>query len=159
MAAVRRSTRIATMNASHAVFNASMNSSPAAPTVSNEVPHAVLQEMNAVTADTFKMIRLLHDTVKERADPDDITAEALVWLKRLSWAVEDCHEFKTRQLTENYDEDVLLSVPPFLGLLRTLAAEINEAIAYFRMHPHLSRSLVLHATTIGSSIRASFYHI
>lgn len=152
MAAVRRSTRIATMNAS---MNASMNSSPAAPTVSNEV----LQEMNAVTADTFKMIRLLHDTVKERADPDDITAEALVWLKRLSWAVEDCHEFKTRQLTENYDEDVLLSVPPFLGLLRALAAEINEAIAYFRMHPHLSRSLVLHATTIGSSIRASFYHI
>jgi hypothetical protein len=155
MAAVRRSTRIATMNAS---MNASMNSSPAVPTVS-AVPHAVLQEMNAVTADTFKMIRLLHDTVKERADPDDITAEALVWLKRLSWAVEDCHEFKTRQLTENYDEDVLLSVPPFLGLLRTLAAEINEAIAYFRMHPHLSRSLVLHATTIGSSIRASFYHI
>jgi hypothetical protein len=155
MAAVRRSTRIATMNAS---MNASMNSShdvSAAPTVSN----AVLQEMNAVTADTFKMIRLLHDTVKERADPDDITAEALVWLKRLSWAVEDCHEFKTRQLTENYDEDVLLSVPPFLGLLRALTAEINEAIAYFRMHPHLSRSLVLHATTIGSSIRASFYHI
>jgi len=156
MAAVRRSTRIATMNASHAVFNASIaHDVSAAPTVSN----AVLQEMNAVTADTFKMIRLLHDTVKERADPDDITAEALVWLKRLSWAVEDCHEFKTRQLTENYDEDVLLSVPPFLGLLRALTAEINEAIAYFRMHPHLSRSLVLHATTIGSSIRASFYHI
>lgn len=126
-----------------------------APTVSN----AVLQEMNAVTADSFKMIRLLHDIVKERADPDEITAEALVWLKRLSWAVEDCHEFKTRQLIENDDDDVLLSIPPFLGLLRTLTAEINEAIEYFRMHPHISRSLVLHATTIGSSIRASFYHI
>jgi len=152
MAAVRRSTRIATMNAS---LNASIaHDVSAVPAVS-----PVVQEMNAVTADTFKMIRLLHDTVKERADPDDITAEALVWLKRLSWAVEDCHEFKTRQLTENYDDDVLLSVPPFLGLLRALTAEINEAIAYFRMHPHLSRSLVLHATTIGSSIRASFYHI
>ena len=90
---------------------------------------------------------------------NEITAEALVWLTRLTWAVEDCREFKMRQLMENYDEDVAQSIPPFLGLLRALTAEINEAIAYFRMHPHISRSLVLHATTIGSSIRASFYHI
>ena len=154
MAAIRRSTRIATMNASHAVFNA--------PQAVFNAPHdvsPVVQEMNAIAADTFKMVRLLHDIVKERADPDEITAEALVWLTRLTWAVEDCREFKMRQLMENYDEDVAQSIPPFLGLLRALTAEINEAIAYFRMHPHISRSLVLHATTIGSSIRASFYHI
>ena len=154
MAAVRRSTRIATMNASHAVFNA-----PQAVFNASHDVSAVVQEMNAVAADTFKMVRLLHDIVKERADPDEITAEALVWLTRLTWAVEDCREFKMRQLMENYDEDVAQSIPPFLGLLRALTAEINEAIAYFRMHPHISRSLVLHATTIGSSIRASFYHI
>ena len=156
MAAItpRRSTRIATMNASHAVFNAPHNAPHG---VSAASP--VVQEMNAVAADTFKMVRLLHDIVKERADPDEITAEALVWLTRLTWAVEDCREFKMRQLMENYDEDVAQSIPPVLGLLRALTAEINEAIAYFRMHPHISRSLVLHATTIGSSIRASFYHI
>jgi hypothetical protein len=143
MAAVRRSARIASMNPPHADHSV----------------RVVTQEMNAITADAFKTVRLLRDIIKERGEPDEITADALVWITQVSWAIEDCHEFKTRQLTENCDDSVLRSIPPFVGLLRHLTSEINALIEHFRPYPLIPRSLILSATTFIASIKSSFYQI
>ena len=114
-----------------------------------------MQKMNMITADTFKTIHQLHDIIKERGQPDEITADALVWITRLSWAVEDCYEDTTKQLIDNCDDAVQKS---FLQLLHTLLAEINTIIQRCQSHRHIPRSLILGATTRIASIHLSFYH-
>ena len=141
---LRRSARIASMNP---------------PPHADQSVRAVTQEMNTITADAFKMVHLLRDIIKERGEPDELTAEALVWITQVSWAIEDCHEFKTRQLAENCDDSVLRSIPPFVGLLRTLISEINALIELFRPYPLISRSLILSTINFIASIKSSFYEI
>ena len=91
--------------------------------------------------------------LKTCADPDELTAEAISWLTRMCWAIEDCYEYKKRQLTVNCDNDVMDSIPLVLERLRTLTTESKQLNERFRQHAHIPRSLVKFACSFGADIK------
>lgn len=92
--------------------------------------------------------------LKVRADPaDELTAEAISWLTRVCWAIEDCYEYKKRQLTVNCDDDVMDSIPLVLERFRTLADESRKLVERFRQHERIPRSLVKFTCSFGADIK------
>lgn len=120
---------------------------------------ALLDELNTVAAETMHAIRSMNDRLKTRASPDELTAEAITWLTRLSWAVEDCYEYKTRQLTVNCDETVTDSLPIVFQHFRALTAEANAMNERFHQQYTIPRSLVNVVCTLGASIKDALYII
>ena len=161
MSAPRRSARIASMSTPTKASIPLV--CPPAPKkeimASSAHKQALLNELDDVMAETVYAIRSMSNRLKTRAAPDEVTAEAITWLTRLSWAVEDCYEYKTRQLTANCDETVTDSMPLVFQHFRTLAAEaaaINEHIQQYHTIP---RSIVLVMCTFCSSIKDALYII
>ena len=91
--------------------------------------------------------------LKVRADPDELTAEAISWLTRVCWAIEDCYEYKKRQLTFNCDKSVTDSIPLVLERFRTLTAETRKLDEQFRLHERIPRSLVKFTCSFGADIK------
>jgi hypothetical protein len=120
------------------------------------IPHrvqALLDEIDVVSAAAFHIIHLMSDTLKERAAHDDLTAGAILWLTRLSWAIDDCREYKVRQLIVNCDETVMDSIPNFLRLLHVLTADAESIMGRLCQQYTISRSLVVVACSLGISIK------
>jgi hypothetical protein len=118
---------------------------------------AMMDEMVQAAVLTFQAIRRIRDIVKEHAEPDELTAAALVSLTRASWAVEDAFELKMRQPILNGDEIALRSVPNFIALLRAVTVEANKDADVFQQYRVLPRSLTIAAQTIGTTITSAFY--
>lgn len=91
--------------------------------------------------------------LKTRARPEKATAEAIAWLTRLSWTIQDCNEYKKRQLLINYDSKVIDSIPIVLQHLRTLTTEARMMNEYFRQYDCIPRTLVELTCTFGSLIK------
>lgn len=143
MSALRRSERLAKYAEKHPPVNAS--------TVN------VLKEMYEIAMEAFTAVRHVHTLVKERGTSDEGTAKALVSLMQVSWAIEDAHEFKTRQLMGDKVEQTLAGHSAFMEHLRTLTKEANDMIIVFSQHQVLSPSLVLTALYLGTQIVPIFY--
>jgi hypothetical protein len=125
----------------------------------SEQRQALLDELNTITAETVDIIHSMSAHLEVRGEPDELTAEALTWLTRLSWAVEDCYEYKTRQLTANCDETVTDSMPLVFQHFRTLTVEgaaMNERIKQYFTVP---RSIMRIICTFGASIKDALYII
>jgi hypothetical protein len=118
-----------------------------------------MDELNTVTAHAMHAIRSMSDHLKVRGEPDELTAEAITWLTRLSWAVGDCYEYKTLQLTANCDERVTDSLPSVFQHFRTLTAEAAAMNERIQQHQTVPRSLVRVICTFGSSIKDALYII
>jgi len=106
----------------------------------------------------FTALAHLTSLVKQRGEPDGITAAALVWLTRLRWAVEDAYEFKTRQMAMNPAEEAQPMLGPFLTLLETLTTEIKQMIAILETHDATPPSLMAKVNEVGIHIQPQFYH-
>lgn len=120
---------------------------------------ALMNELNTITAETVGTIRSMSAHLKVHGEPDGLTAETLTWLTRLVWAVEDCYEYKMRQLTTNYDERVTDSLPVVFQHFRTLTVEgaaMNERI---QQYPTVPRSIMRIVCAFGSSIKDALYII
>jgi len=88
---------------------------------------SLLAALDTAAPDADYAIRNTILFLKVRADPaDELTAEAISWLTRVCWAIEDCYEYKKRQLTVNCDNDVMDSIPLVLERFRTLADESRK---------------------------------
>jgi hypothetical protein len=161
MSAPRRSARIAAMNAPSTPVKASqLRECPPAPVKVERTAElrAMMDEMVQAAVLTFQAIRRIRDIVKEHAEPDELTAAALVSLTRASWAVEDAFELKMRQPILNGDEIALRSVPNFIALLRAVTVEANKDADVFQQYRVLPRSLVIAVQTIGTTIKSAFYN-
>ena len=125
--------------------------------ISNHI-QILLNDMDASASEAFRIIRLMSDILKERAAPDEITAAAIVWLTRLSWAIEDFHEYKTRQLIANCDQSIIDSIHIFINLLHKLISlgisMINER---FRENYFISRTIVSDVCSFGSCIKDTIH--
>jgi hypothetical protein len=106
----------------------------------------------------FASLAHLNTLVKQRGEPDEITAAALVWLTRLRWAVEDAYEFKTRQMATNPAEEAQPMLGPFLTLLEALTTEIKQMIAILETHAAILPSLMAKVNEVGIHIQPQFYH-
>jgi hypothetical protein len=164
MSAPRRSARIASM--STPTKAPAPRVCPPAPKkevvpkmASSEQRQALLDELNTITAETVISIRYMSDSLKARASHDELTVEAITWLTRLSWAVEDCYEYKTRQLTANCDETVTNSMPLVFQHFRTLTAEAAAINERLQQQYTIPRFLVFVISTFGASIKDALYII
>lgn len=147
MSAPRRSARIASMTKS------------AAPTTSRvDRKMSLMEELGAASTEAIYAIRYTRHFLKACAYPDEETAEAIVWLNRLCWAVQDCHEYKLRQLVDNCDDTVIDSIPVVLQHIRTLTAEARKMDEVFRQHERIPRSLVKAVCSFGVDIKDALYH-
>jgi len=122
-------------------------------------PKALLDELDMVTAHAINAIRSMSDHLKARGEPDELTAEAITWLTCLSWAVEDCYEYKTRQLTVNCDETVTNSLPIVFQHFRALTAEAAAMNERIQQHQTVPRSLMRAVCSFGSTIKDALYII
>ena len=161
MSAPRRSTRIASMttptkSASPAVCPPAPKKEPA---VSSTLKQSLVSALDTVAAEAFHAIQYTIHFLKTCADHDELTAEAISWLTRVCWAIEDCREYKIRQLTVNCDETVMDSIPLVLERLRTLTAESRQLNERFRQHAHIPRSLVKFACSFGADIKEALHRI
>ena len=120
---------------------------------------ALLDELDTITAETVRSIRSMSDRLKTHAEPDELTAEAITWLTRLSWAVEDCYEYKTRQLTANCDETVTDSMPLVFQHFRTLTAEASALNVHIQQYHTIPRSIVHIMCAFGAPIKDALYII
>jgi len=155
MMAPRRSARIAAMSKTPSVVSVSKESAR------SEMVNALILDLGMVAVKTFQSIRALRDNLKQRADPNqtELTAEAMTWLTRLSWAIEDCYEYKVRQLTVNCDDTVIQSIPAVLELLRTLASDSESLHMLFLERHVIPRSLVDLSRTFGTAIKDKLYKL
>jgi hypothetical protein len=150
----RRSARIASMT------TPTKSSAPLVcpPAPKKEAVHSALAQslvaaLDAAAPEADYAVRNTILFLKACADPDELTAEAISWLTRVCWAIEDCYEYKKRQLTVNCDNDVTDSIPLVLDRLRTLTAESRQLNERFRQHAHIPRSLVKFACSFGADIK------
>lgn len=116
-----------------------------------------LKEMYEVAMQAYTAVHRVHTLVKERATSDEGTAAAIASLIQVSWAIEDAHEFKTRQLMGDKREQALLGHGAFMEHLRILAKEADDIATVFSQHVTLSPSLVLTAANLGTDIVPIFY--
>jgi hypothetical protein len=145
----RRSARIASMT----------SESDSVETVSAVSALSLQGKLDAYAAEAFHAIRLVSDILKVRAAPDETTANAIVWLTRLSWAIEDCREYKTRQLATNCDETVMDSIPKVLDHLRSLTTDATCMMERFKQHATIPHVCVMVACELGASIKDALYII
>lgn len=159
MSTPRRSARLASLTTPVKV--AAPKECPPAPKkiVNAAQAQKLINEMDIITAEAFQVVHRMSDIIKERAARDDVTAGAIVWLTRLSWAIEDCREYKMRQLTTNCDETVIDSIPHFFHLLRILTADATCMLERFQQQQFIPRSFVVIACSLGISIKDSLYNI
>ncbi len=140
---VRRSERLAKYAAKHPPASAS--------TVD------ALKEMYEVAMEAYTAVWRVHTLVKERATSDEESRAAIASLIQVSWAVEDAHEFKTRQMMGDKGEQALAGHSVFMEQLRTLTKEAEDMDAVFSQHATLSPSLLLTATNLGTDVVKIFY--
>lgn len=157
----RRSARIASMttptkSSSPLVCPPAPKKEPAS---SFALAQSLLAELDTAAPDADYAVRNTILFLKVRADPDELTAEAISWLTRVCWAIEDCYEYKKRQLTVNCDNDVMDSIPLVLQHFRTLADESRKLNERFRQHDHIPRSLVKFACSFGADIKEALRFI
>ena len=150
----RRSIRIASMTTPTKSSTPLM--CPPAPkkeTVRSDLAQSLVAALDTAAPDADYAIRNTILFLKVRADPDELTAEAISWLTRVCWAIEDCYEYKKRQLTVNCDDDVMDSIPLVLQHFRTLADESRKLDERFRQHECIPRSLVKFTCSFGADIK------
>ena len=147
MSAPRRSARIASMTAS-----------PAPITSRVDRKMSLMDELGAASTEAIYAIRYTRHFLKACALPDGETAEAIVWLNRLCWAVQDCHEYKLRQLLTNCDDTVMDSIPVVLQHIRTLTTETRKMDEVFRQYERIPPSLVKAVCSFGVDIKDALYH-
>jgi hypothetical protein len=140
---IRRSERLAKYVAKHPPVNTS--------TVD------ALKEMYEVAMEAYTAVWRVHTLVKERAPSDDGTRTAIASLIQVSWAIEDAHEFKTRQMMGDKGEQALTGHNDFMEQLRTLTKEAEDMDAVFSQHATLSPSLVRTALHLGTDAVKIFY--
>jgi hypothetical protein len=148
---VRRSARIATKAQAMAQPTSILRA------VAVKDPQPMFQDMDDAGARTSYTIRRMMCLLTARADPDELTADALVSLRRAIWAIEDAIEFKMKQNILKGDVVAVESVPAIVALLVAVDEELNRDITVFSQYRHISRSLVVAAQSIGSTIISSFY--
>ena len=120
---------------------------------------SLLAELESVATEADYAVRNTILFLKTCADPDELTAEAISWLTRVCWAIEDCYEYKKRQLTVNCDKTVVDSIPLVLQYCRTLTTETRKLNERFRQHERIPRSLVKFTCTFGADIKEALRHI
>jgi hypothetical protein len=140
---VRRSERLAKYNENH-------------PPVSVSTVDA-LKEMYEVAMEAFTAVRHVHTLIKERGTSGEETRDAIASVIQVSWAIEDAHEFKTRQMMGDKGEQALTGHSAFMQDLRTLTKEAEDMAAVFSQHQVLSSSLLLTALNLGSDVVRTFY--
>ena len=152
----RRSARIASMTTptKQVVLKVCPPAPKKEPASSFALAQSLLAALDTAAPDADYAIRNTILFLKVRADPsDELTAEAISWLTRVCWAIEDCYEYKKRQLTVNCDNDVMDSIPLVLERFRTLADESRKLDERFRQHACIPRSLVKFACSFGADIK------
>jgi len=151
----RRSARIASMTTP--IKPSAPKVCPPAPkkesVPSSTLAQSLINELNAASTEAIYAIKYTRHFLKACAYPDELTAEAIVWLTRLCWAIEDCYEYKKRQLTVNCDNDVMDSIPLVLERFRTLTVETRKLDEQFRPHFRIPRSLVKFTCSFGADIK------
>jgi hypothetical protein len=140
---VRRSERLAKYVAKHPPANVS--------TVD------ALKEMYEVAMEAFTAVCRVHTLINERGTSDEETRTAIASVIQVSWAIEDAHEFKTRQLMGDKGDQVLAGHAAFMEQLRTLTKEAEDMAAIFSQHVTLSSSLVCTASNLGTDAMKTFY--
>jgi hypothetical protein len=140
---VRRSERLAKYAAKHPPASAS--------TVD------ALKEMYEVAMEAYTAVWRVHTLVKERAPSDEESRDAIASVIQVSWAIEDAHEFKTRQMMGDKGDQVLAGHAAFMEQLRTLTKEAEDMAAIFSQHVTLSPSLLLSASNLGTDAMKTFY--
>jgi len=146
MSAPRRSARIASMT------NSARNTSHV------DRKTSLMNELGEAATEAIYAIRYTRHFLNVYAYPDEETAEAIVWLTRLCWAVQDCHEYKLRQLFANCDDTVMDSIPIVLRHFRTLTAKARMMAKVFRQYERIPPSLVKSVCTFGADIKDALYH-
>ena len=129
------------------------------PAVSVTLPQSLLAELDSAAPEADYAIRNTILFLKAVAEPDELTAEAISWLTRLCWAIEDCYEYKKRQLTFNCDNAVTDSIPLVLQHFRTLTTETRKLDEQFRLHFRIPRSLVKFTCSFGADIKEELRYI
>jgi hypothetical protein len=140
---VRRSERLAKYAAKH-------------PPVSTSTVDA-LKEMYEVAMEAFTAVWRVHTLIKERATFEEESRTAIASVIQVSWAIEDAHEFKTRQLMGDKGGQVLAGHSVFMEQLRALTKEAEDMAAIFSQHVTLSSSLVSTASNLGTDVLKTFY--
>lgn len=115
-----------------------------------------LNEMYEVAMEAFTAVHRVHMLIKERATFEE-SRTAIASLIQVIWAIEDSHEFKTRQLMGDKGEQALLGHNAFMEQLRTLTKEAEDIAAVFSQHVTLSASLVSTAKNLGTDVVKTFY--
>ena len=116
-----------------------------------------LKEMYEVAMEAFTAVHRIHTLIKERATFEEETRTTIASLRQVLWAIEDAHEFKTRQMMGDKGEQALAGHSAFMEDLRTLTKEAVEIATVFSQHMTLSPSLVLTASHLGTNIVPTFY--
>ena len=150
----RRSARIASMTTP--TKSPAPKVCPPAPkkgAVRSNPAQSLLAALDTATPEANYAIRNTILFLKATALPDELTAEAISWLTRVCWAIEDCYEYKKRQLTVNCDDAVMDSIPLVLQHFRTLTVETRKLNERFRQHARIPRSLVKFACSFGADIK------
>ena len=140
---VRRSERLAKYNENH-------------PPVSVSTVDA-LKEMYEVAMEAYTSVHRVHTLIKERATFEEESRTAIASVIQVSWAIEDAHEFKTRQMMGDKGEQALAGHSTFMEQLRTLTKEAEDMAAVFSQHQVLSSSLLLTALNLGLDVVRTFY--
>jgi len=148
---LRRSARIA------AKAQALAHPTPILRAVAVKNPQPMFRDMDEAGARTSAAIRHMMNLLTIRADPDELTADALVSLTRSIWAIEDAIELKMKQNILKGDMIAVESVPAIIALLVAVEEELNRDITVFSRYRHIPRSLVIAAQSIGTTIKSSFY--
>lgn len=89
---------------------------------------STLNEITQATEDCNAVLIRLQSIILARADQGEVTSTVLSSIQKVSWGIQDAHEFKTRQILVNCDENVLNSIPGFITFVRTLTSETNEDV-------------------------------
>lgn len=116
-----------------------------------------LNEMYEVAMEAFTAVHRVHTLIKERATFEEKTQTAIASVIQVIWAIEDAHEFKTRQLMGDKGEQVLAGHSAFMEQLRTLTKEAEDMATVFSQHVTLSPSLLLSASNLGTDVVKTFY--
>ena len=116
-----------------------------------------LNEMYEVAMEAFTAVHHVHTLVKEHTISHEETRDAIASLMQVLWAIEDAHEFKTRQLMGDKVEQAMAGHSAFMKDLRTLTKEAEDIATVFSQHQVLSPSLIRSATNLGTDIVPTFY--
>jgi hypothetical protein len=137
----------------------SMSDEPASTNERVDRKMALMNELDTAADHTMNSIRYMRDNLKARASCEETTIEAIVWLTRLSWAVQDCQEYKMRQLFTNCDDNVLDSIPTVIQHFHKLIENAELMNERFRQHVVVPNYLVAEVCSFGTTVKDAFYQI